>query len=109
MDPAERNEFLHIFFPAIYRRGEKVIVGIVVRPRLRAVLGACEGAARAVSTLEWAALNSAIGDPEGIQGRRKHIRQKIDPRLKRWGVTVVPVSTSPASALRTAARHRRSP
>jgi hypothetical protein len=47
------------------------------------------------------------GDPEGIRGRRRHrkaarmrgteirelIRPKIDPRLKRWGITVVPVLT----------------
>ncbi len=31
------------------------------------------------------------GDPEGIRGRRKHKESQIDTRLKRWGITVVPV------------------
>jgi len=29
--------------------------------------------------------------PEGNEGRRRHRKPKIDPRLKRWGITVVPV------------------
>jgi len=31
------------------------------------------------------------GDPEGSGGHRRHKRAKIDPRLERWGITVVPL------------------
>ena len=55
------------------------------------VAGSVRGSVKAVSAHDGADLNSVAGDPEGIRGRRKHKKGKVDPRLKRWGITVVPV------------------
>ena len=68
MDTAQRNEFLNVFFSAIYIDVEnKVIVGLVATPKFRAVLRACEGSVEAVPARIGAGLNSACGDPEGIR------------------------------------------
>jgi hypothetical protein len=34
----------------------------------------------------------SLATPKRFEAARKHRRRRIDPRLKRWGITVVPVA-----------------
>jgi hypothetical protein len=67
---------------------QKQIVGVAAKPAFRSLFAAREGSLKAPSPPEGADSNRVSGDLEGIRGRRKHRLPQIDPRLKRWGITV---------------------
>lgn len=79
---------------------EQQIIGPTPKPAFRALLKVCEGSVRPVSASETGELKCASGDPEGIwtSSNRKARPEPDDPRIRRWHMTVVPVTRTEPSA-----------